>query len=564
MKNFKLSFFLFIILISCQKDEEVIRVFPRLLTQEVSEINSEGALFTGELISMGSSPIIEYGFVWGPYEDPTIKYSEIVSSKSQPTENYYSMIVEHALKQDETYFVKSFAKNDDYITYGNVTSFVSLGSKSPIITDFEPKAGLIGDSLIIYGKHFAKSKNDVKVEFNDNYAVILSTNDSVIITRVPHITEVENLIKVSVLEKTIVAEEKFMLKVPEILSLSPKQGKVGDIITITGNNLMVDNIGQNIYLGDELVEVISADDRQIKIKAPSINVLLPSSMYTREELLSKKIKIVGDIIVSESADNFFYLFPTIDDVNPKIATLGDTVSIEGESFVSLGYDQSIYFGNTEIEEIFMNDSQIKIVVPSQFSDQLLVSYYIELRIGETIIKSKGNYSNDPSGNTKTIFDEVSFGDNVIVYFDKIDGTTNDISVALTDEDAKLLELGIGYLKFEVPFENLYEIEMVKIRIGSETYTLEEELKIKSPEIINAIPSSVSYGETVTLIGSGFSPSLNYCYMRVLNMSAPIISASFDQLSFIMPNGVQEEGGKIEIQYIANAVYSNVYNELQLK
>jgi hypothetical protein len=103
MKNFKLTFFLFIILISCQKDEEVIREFPRLLTLEVSDINSEGAVFSGELISMGSSPIIEYGFVWGPYEDPTIKYSEIISSNNPPSENYYSMNVEHALKQGETY-----------------------------------------------------------------------------------------------------------------------------------------------------------------------------------------------------------------------------------------------------------------------------------------------------------------------------------------------------------------------------------------------------------------------------------------------------------------------------
>ena len=565
MKNFLYIFILFVVLIACQKDEDAIREFPRLMTHEVSDITTNGAKFNADLISQGSSPIIEYGFVWGTRDNPSIEHSEIVSQKGQPTEATFSMLAEHALKEGETYYVKAFAKNDDYITYGDVISFLSLGSKAPVITDFEPKTGIVGDTIYITGKYFTKNKFDLKLKFNDHEASIYVSSDSSMKARVPQLTEIENEIKITIYNNEVIADKNFRLQVPEILSFSPKEGIIGVTITVQGNNFLIDNIEEKIMVGSAKAEVLYVSENEIQLEVPKINLVLPHPSLPNNEVLQHKIKILNDIKVVESEDHFMYLFPEIIEINPPNGSSGDTLYISGNKFTSLGYDQKLFFGSIEIDPIYIDDNLIKLIVPGSLG--VIESAFISLKIDNAIIYSNELYNvNNPNngGSQVLLPNEATFGDIVIFYLEDIDGSTNDISVALTDVDAEITEIGVGYVKFRIPDENLYVNEMITIRIRTSYQTFDGILSIKQPEIIDVIPSIVSYGDTVTLVGRGFSPSTNYCWINIQGENVSVIEANYYQVSFTFPSGVQEVDGKISIQYFANALSSNRFTDVTLK
>lgn len=565
MKNFLYIFFLFVVLISCQKDEEAIREFPRLMTLEVSDITTNGAKFTADVIAHGSNPIIEYGFVWGTRDNPSIEYSEIISKKAQPTDVSFSMLAEHALQEGYTYFVKAFAKNGDYITYGNVTSFISLGSKAPVITGFEPETGIVGDTIYITGKYFTNHKYDLKLKFNDHDASIYASSDSSIKARIPQLTEIENEIKITVYEQQVIADKKFRVKSPEILSFSPTEGIIGETITINGNNFLIDNIEEKVMIGSAKAKVLYVSEHEIQLEAPKIDLIIPHPSLPNNEVLQHKIKILNDIEVVESDDHFMYLFPEIIEINPTEGSSGDTIHISGNKFTSLGYDQKLYFGPFEIDPIYIDENLIKLIVPGNLG--VIESAFISLKIDNAIIYSNERYNlNNPNngGNQVLLPNEATFGDIVIFYLEDIDGSTHDISIALTDVDAEITEIGVGYVKFRIPDENLYISEMITIRIGTYYQTFYELLTIKQPEISGVIPSIISYGETMTLLGSGFSPSTKYSYVSVQGVSVPISNATNNQVSIVFPSGVQEVDGKISIQYFANELSSNIFTNVSLK
>ncbi len=563
----QVAFIFLAFLAACEKDEVVIREFPRIQTLEVTDISQDGAIFKADLIQTGSGSITDYGFVWSTNFTPTVEYSEIISFTGPASTGNYSATIHNSLREGSTYYVKAYARNENYTSYGNKVSFVSLGSKAPVIQDFEPKTGIEGDTVTIYGKYFSNNKANVRVEFNGVWATIFEASDTILTVKVPNLTKVENDIKITIFGNSVIATDKFRLKVPEIEDFFPKEGKIGDTITITGNNLLIENIEGSVYLGNELTEIVSADDTEMKIIVPAITIGIPHPSYPREELLSKKIKITGSISITESMDHFLYLFPVIEDINPKTGNPGNTIVITGDLFVSPGYELNLYLAGIPMEIVAMNETEITAIVPDDSPADVDLLQYVEIKIGDASITYENKYSynpHNPGSDIKTLSDEVTFGDTVIIYMDEIYGPGADVSVELTDAVAEVIEIGTGYGIFIVPDDNLYKNEMVKVFIDSEYYVIEGQLVVKDPVILSTNPSIVTAGDVITVIGENFSPSVNYCEIMVQNQSVPILSASKSLVTFILPANLQTENGTISIQYIALDLSSNIYSGIQLE
>jgi hypothetical protein len=115
------------LLVNCNKEEVTSRDYPRLKTLPVSEINAEGARFNAEIIFRGGIDIVNYGFAWGEFPNPSIQTSDRVIYSENMQSNNFSETIETTLKEGATYYVRAYVETNDFIVYGENVDFISLG-----------------------------------------------------------------------------------------------------------------------------------------------------------------------------------------------------------------------------------------------------------------------------------------------------------------------------------------------------------------------------------------------------------------------------------------------------
>ena len=133
MKQQKLPhiFILIFLIIGCEQEKLLERNFPVVKTHEVTDITSNGAIFTGEILHKGNSKITEVGFVWDDYLEPNLEEDDHYIIKNEGgLQSVFTAEITSTLVQNNYYYVKAFAKNEEgYTYYGEQVFFKSLGSK---------------------------------------------------------------------------------------------------------------------------------------------------------------------------------------------------------------------------------------------------------------------------------------------------------------------------------------------------------------------------------------------------------------------------------------------------
>ena len=125
--KYHLAFIILIIvsvLAGCKKEKA-----PIVSTIEVSDITGNNAISGGDVVDVGSSPIINRGVCWSTGALPTI--SNNTTSDGAGIGAFSSILTN--LKSDEVYYVRAYATNSVGTGYGEVVSFTSFG-QSPTIT----------------------------------------------------------------------------------------------------------------------------------------------------------------------------------------------------------------------------------------------------------------------------------------------------------------------------------------------------------------------------------------------------------------------------------------------
>lgn len=111
---------LLIIAFGCKKDKKL----PELTTAQVTEITSTKSVSGGTITSAGESIILVRGVVWGTSVNPTIDGSK--TSDGSGSGSFTSNI--SGLSPGTTYYLRSYASNDDGTAYGNTIIFQTLPS----------------------------------------------------------------------------------------------------------------------------------------------------------------------------------------------------------------------------------------------------------------------------------------------------------------------------------------------------------------------------------------------------------------------------------------------------
>jgi N-acetylneuraminic acid mutarotase len=363
-----LSFF-----VNCNGDEITVREYPRLLTLAVTEVTAEGAQFNAQITYRGDFEVINYGFVWGETENPTIENSDRVINEDNIETNNYSVLVESTLKTEASYFVRAFVQTNDFLVYGENTRFLSLGSKGPELIDFYPKAGHLNDTIKIIGSNFGRCKSNIKVEIGTFSVDIIDFNETEISVIVPDLlSEEKSSLSISVAGNTTTFDSEFVLIKPIISSISSLNVTFGSILKIEGANFNTKaNKVKIVFKGTNAdrfpAEILSITDKLIETRIP-LNISKESDfiilMNNFEVISSQKIKILDPIITSFS---------------PNSAKTLSEITIVGQNFSSLLSNNIVRIDGYPVEIINVNQNELVVKLPDQ-SDHIYSTRQVEVSV----------------------------------------------------------------------------------------------------------------------------------------------------------------------------------------
>lgn len=266
----KMKFNIFVILIitcffsGCKDDEMKTNDFPFVLTKPVSEIDADGATFTATVIFSGKDNVTDYGFIWS---NGSAEFKISLINKSDLKE--FKIRIKSGLVLNQTYSCKAYIVTTKNLVYGNKVSFKSLSSIPPQILDFNPKEGFDGDTVHLKGRYFSHIKEYNKVLVNNIQASIISSNDSTITFIMPSQSFVGKVdIAVEISSMRTIAESKYNILGPEILSISSLSEFSGSQVTLTGKNFFRDGSSLSVLFGNYNAEIISVFPTKIVVRVP--------------------------------------------------------------------------------------------------------------------------------------------------------------------------------------------------------------------------------------------------------------------------------------------------------
>lgn len=312
--------FLVVFLAKCERDEITSRNYPRLKTLAVTEITPEGVKFNAEIIFRGNFEVVNYGFVWGEKENPTITSSDrTIYSDNIQSKTFYKS-VQTTLKKDVSYFVRAFVKTNDYMVYGENIKFLSLGSGAPSITSVTPLEISFCDTVFIKGSNFSYIKDQNSLKFGSVKANIIAATDTLITASVPDLINSSSfIIEVSTQGNKTTSQETVKMKNPQIGSINPSTVVLGDTITIIGENFTRSNLANSVFVNDVRATIISSSYDILKALIPVVNAPLKVSVSNLTSLKSNDYPIG-------------LLEPTISKLNDDKGFIGDQVEIHGKNF----------------------------------------------------------------------------------------------------------------------------------------------------------------------------------------------------------------------------------------
>jgi IPT/TIG domain len=240
---------LLLLSLSCSKEEITNRPYPRVTTVGISDINSSGVTFHGEIF-FSSVEIIDHGFIFTDNGFPSLTNGDKVSLGPTSGAGNFDMNVQWDLVPGRTYSVTAYATSTGHAVYGKYIEFTSLGSLAPAVTDFSPKEGTWGDTITITGKNLGG-----QVMFGSVDAKVAFVSGELMKVIVPlELIDLADKISVVVGAKSSSPPDNFILKAPVITDFTPKTGTAGDGVRITGkyfhpsaNVVMFNGVVTNSY-----------------------------------------------------------------------------------------------------------------------------------------------------------------------------------------------------------------------------------------------------------------------------------------------------------------------------
>lgn len=386
MKNRIVAFMtvLSVLFITCEEEEVTKRDYPRLHTLEVSNIAENGARFNAEIIYRGSSEIWRYGFVWTEEGSPSLENADKVVFTKKLESSRFTADINSTLKEGVVYYVRPFVETRDYIVYGKVVQFQSMGSSSPEILSFFPRTGSWGDTIKISGRNFSYLNQNNSVKFGNLASAIVKASDSSLLVLVPS-GKNESSVKISVTvsEDSSVSKDDFHYLIPVIESVQPLSGTFNDTIAIRGKNFNQYQEYISVVLGGVSSEIVYVGPGEMKF-------VVPEGLTKKESQLG--ITSAGIELLYK--EKFFLAPPAVLSFEPEVVTRPEEViTIRGTNFNPTAKNNKIEIGGSPAEVLEASGNHLKVKLPKEVIPRYNVSVFKTVKVKLTVAEQSDSVRN---------------------------------------------------------------------------------------------------------------------------------------------------------------------------
>jgi hypothetical protein len=205
-------------LLNCEDADISRKDYPFIETLPVNNITENGVTFSAKISSKGISELIDYGFVWGSENDPTIdnyRFSAFsMDSNNNDITSYFADITFDIFPQ--RMFVRSYVQNEDFLVYGNSVAFEGKGSMPVEVIDFFPKKStLAGNQIKVFGRNFSTYTENNKVMLGEIELKVLKAYSDSLVVLSPVVEKTEQLyLRITVQGNSATFDEPFELIYP--------------------------------------------------------------------------------------------------------------------------------------------------------------------------------------------------------------------------------------------------------------------------------------------------------------------------------------------------------------
>jgi len=231
--KYLLSLMIISALLSCSKDEEPVLVMEAI-TNNATDITPVSAQLNGAILELGSSAIIDHGFLISESSDFTGATKLALGSKSDIGDFF---VIAENLMPEQTYHYTAYATNS-----GGEQQFTSKSFRTitPSIFAVEPSQGAAGDEIIISGAGFVEG---MKVLFGTQEAEIVELDNTSVKVIVPG-----GLGIISVGLTVALGDIEYTSSV-EFLPIQGKWEQVADFPGVDRNGALGFAVGDKGYIG---------------------------------------------------------------------------------------------------------------------------------------------------------------------------------------------------------------------------------------------------------------------------------------------------------------------------
>ncbi|MBR9854837.1 MAG: hypothetical protein GYB37_09715, partial [Algicola sp.] len=345
MKKTSLFLVFATLLLSCSKEssekeapqpeakDETEEIFELLNFElEVEVFEDGGVMLEASATNIDAPEVSEYGFLLSQFENPDFNNSQKFVSDGME-DNKFLLTIDKDLDFNKEFFIVAYAKIGETYEYTTIKSFVSTGSKAPVIGRIDQS--YIGDTLQIKGSNFTSIAHKIKVLFDDEISAVLESSDTLVKCIVPETLKRFNPKVTLELYNKSDSFEDFSLYTPIIEKISKEVVSIGDTLTVYGKHFDFENLRNSIIIEGKHSEVLFSS-------RDSIIFVIPQSLSKS----TNSFALLSQLQSIDSELNFTIKSPSIAEI-PQSFRSYEIIEIVGDEFSPIAQDNIVLFDNQQ-------------------------------------------------------------------------------------------------------------------------------------------------------------------------------------------------------------------------
>jgi hypothetical protein len=522
---YKLVILLFIaapvfILSGCKEKEPSPREYSRVTTQEVTDINTTGATFHGEVFYYAPAGVEDHGFVWST-SIPTLTSSNKKSLGPKTGKGSFFATIQTGLKAGVNYYVRAYVLTKNYTVYGKEVTFISKGGLAPKIVKFEPTSARIGDTITVYGENFSADAYDNTLTFGKAKAYILKISENSLTAIVPdNLTTILSKLQLTYVGQSVTSADEFTLKAPIITSFSPTSGITGTRVTIRGKGFSGFPELNTVKFGNLVANVEIATNTQLYATVPP---------ELAEGSVPISVTVAGQ--TTTTSNLFKNTVPLIAGFSPASATFGDIITITGDNFGTSLSDTKVSFDYKPAKVLSVTATQIRVEVPPSLSSNAS-TLTVEIKNQKKISTSQFTLlapiitsftpTKSEMGAIITITGK-NFQPNKAEYGDY----NSSANVTIGQQNAIVTSASTTELKVVIPTGLSTVASPVAVSVNNQSTTSSTYFELLNPVISSVSTNTPQVGQSIIIKGLHFSPYAydNKVFFGSIQVTADVSSST---------------------------------------